>query len=109
MKENPIKMPQPRPTSNGVIGVEDSTLPRSTLTHPTSKTGAVFSSVTAKVAPVSLTLLVKTMIAPANNEYLVKGRTIVLNTVNGRPPKVLDASSKFMFNLSMAATIDLTK
>ena len=86
-------MPQPRPTSNEVIGIEDSTLPKSTFTHVTSKTGAVLSSVTANVAPVSLTLLVKTMMAPANNEYLVRGRMTVLNTVNGRPPKVLAASS----------------
>lgn len=102
-------MPQPRPTSNEVIGIGDSILPRSMLTHLTSKTGAVSSSVTAKVAPVSLMLLVKTMIAPENNEYLVKGKMIVLNTVNGRPPKVLDASSKLTFSLSMAAAIDLTK
>ena len=95
-------MPQPRPISSEVAG----TVP---LTQPTNKTGAVFNLVTAKVAPVSLTLLVKTMIAPESNEYLVKGKMIVLNTVNGRPPSVLDASSKDTFSLSMAAVIDLTK
>lgn len=86
MKENSTRMPQPRPISSEVAG----TVP---LTQLTNRTGTVFNSVTAKVAPVSLTLLVKTMTAPAINEYLVKGKMMVLNTVKGLPPNVLDASS----------------
>ena len=95
-------MPHPRPISSEVAGII-------CLTQSTNKTGAVFSSVTAKVAPVSLTLLVKTMTAPAIYEYLVKGKMMVLNTVKGLPPNVLAASSLSMFTLSMAATIDLTR
>ena len=102
-------MPQPRPISNEVTGAVLGSAKKGLIQSVASRTGVVLSLVTAKVAPVSLTLLVKTMIAPATNEYFVKGRIIVLNTANGRLPKVLAASSKSMFTLSMAAAIDLTK
>jgi len=102
MKENNIKNPQPKPISNGVADTF-------CLTQSTRTTGAVRSVVTAKVAPVSLTLLVKTMIAPENIEYFVNGRIIVLKTPSGLAPSVLAASSVSMLTLSTAADIDLTK
>ena len=64
---------------------------------------------TANVAPVSLTLRVKTMIAPERIEYFVMGQTIVRKTVKGLAPKVLDASSISMVMRSMAADIERTK
>lgn len=80
------------------------------LTQFTIKTGAVCNfEATAKVAPVSLTLRVNTMIAPESMEYLVIGQTIVLNTVKGFAPNVFAASSISILILSMAADIDLTK
>jgi len=102
MKENNIRKPQPRPISNGVASTF-------CLTQSTITTGAVRSSVTAKVAPVSLTLRVKTIIAPESIEYFVNGRIIVLKTPKGLAPSVLEASSKSTLILSTAADIDLTK
>jgi len=103
MNENNIKKPQPKPISKGVAN----TL---CLTQFTSTTGAVWRLVTtARVAPVSLTLLVKTIIAPESMEYFVNGKIIVLKTPKGLAPSVLDASSKSKLILSTAADIDLTK
>ena len=99
------KKPIPKPISDAVgVGV---TVP---LTQPTKRTGAVFSvDTTAKVAPVSSTLLVKTRRAPANREYFVRGKMIVLNKVNGLAPRILEASSKSILILSIADAIALTK
>ena len=103
MNDSTISIPQPKPMSSDVAV----TAP---LTQFTITTGAVaIFDETAKVAPVSLTLLVKTMMAPERIEYLVNGNTTDLNTVNGFAPKVLEASSMSMFILSIAADIDLTK
>ena len=101
MKEKNIRKPQPKPICNdGAFCV----------TQLTRTTGAVCSFVTtAKVAPVSLTLLVKTIIAPESMEYFVNGRMIVLKTPKGFAPSVLAASSKSRLILSTAADIDLTK
>jgi hypothetical protein len=75
-------------------------------------TGAVFNgefgSSTATVAPVSLTLLVKTIMAPESIEYFVSGNTIVVNTLKGLAPRVLAASSMSTLILSKAADIDFT-
>jgi len=103
MKESRIRMPQPSPMSSDVAG----TLP---FTQSTMITGAVFSvEATATVAPVSLKLLVKTMMAPESIEYFVNGKMIVLNTSKGLAPSVRAASSISMFSLSTAADTDLTK
>ena len=102
MKESKIRMPAPNPISMGVAG----TTPFTQLTRTTGAVGILEE--TASVAPVSLTLLAKTIIAPDSMEYLVSGRTIVLKTVKGLAPKVLAASSMSMFILSMAAEIDFT-
>lgn len=80
------------------------------LTQSTSNTGTVFTSfTTARVAPVSSTLLANIIMTPANREYFVKGRISVLNTVNGLAPRVLDASSRSIVTLSIAATVARTK
>ena len=101
MKENTIRMPHPKP-----ISAEE----RGAFTQFTITTGAVCRFVTtAKVAPVSLTLLVKTIIAPERIEYFVNGNIIVLNTPKGLAPSVLAASSMSRLILSKAADIDLTK
>ena len=110
MKLNSIKKPQAKPTVNELTPAIEAVIPRTEFTQLTNKTGAVTSlEVTAKVAPVSLTLLVNTMIAPERIEYFVIGSTIVLKTVKGLAPKVLAASSKSTFILSIAADMDLTK
>jgi hypothetical protein len=101
MKENNMRKPQPKPISNGVAD--------NSLTQLTRTTGDVLSVVTAKVAPVSLTLRVKTIIAPEIMEYLVNGKIIVLKTPNGLAPSVLEASSMSTLILSTAADIDRTK
>ena len=103
MNDNTISIPHAKPISRGVAGT-------TCLTQLTMTTGAVCKvDETARVAPVSLTLLVKTIIAPERIEYLVNGKTIDLKTVNGFAPNVLPASSMSMLILSMAADIDLTK
>jgi len=83
------------------------------LTQLTINTGAVCKEepgdITAKVAPVSLTLLVNTIIAPERIEYLVNGNTMDLKTVKGFAPNVLAASSMSTFIRSIAADMDLTK
>lgn len=103
IKENSTRKPAPKAISIG----EACTVP---FTHSTSKTGIVFKLVTtASVAPVSSTLLANIITVPANNEYFVKGKIMVLNTVNGLPPSVLDASSRSTLTRSIAATIVRTK
>ena len=110
MKLNSISRPQAKPTVNELTPGIGVSIPRSELTQFTTSTGAVCSfEDTANVAPVSLTLLVKTIIAPERIEYFVIGSTIVLKTVNGLAPKVLAASSKSTLMRSIAADIDLTK
>ena len=110
MKLNKINKPQAKPTVNSLTPAIAEPMPRMELTQLTSRTGAVCSFVvTAKVAPVSLTLRVKTMIAPERIEYLVMGSTIVLKTVKGRAPKVLAASSISTLIRSIAADMDRTK
>ena len=96
-------MPAPNPISSEVAG----TVP---LTQSTITTGAVRRLVTtANVAPVSLTLRVKTMMAPERIEYFASGRTMVVKTLKGLAPNVLAASSMSMLILSKAADIDFTK
>ena len=103
-------MPQPRPISNEETGAVFGSAKKGITQSLASRTGAVFNSVTtAIVAPVSSTLLVNIIMPPANKEYFVKGQIMVLNTLNGRAPSVLAASSSSMGILSMAADIDLTK
>jgi hypothetical protein len=110
MKLNSIKKPQAKPTVNALTPEIGVVTPLSELTQLTSNTGAVSSfEVTANVAPVSLTLLVKTIIAPERIEYFARGKTIVLKTVKGLAPKVLAASSISTFIRSIAADIDRTK
>ncbi len=88
MKLNSIKMPQAKPTVNELTPGIGAVTPLSELTQLTISTGAVCKfEETAKVAPVSLTLLVKTMIAPERIEYFVSGSTIDLKTVRGLAPK----------------------
>ncbi len=100
--DSSTSMPQPSPISSEVAG----TVP---FTQSTITTGAVRKFVTtASVAPVSLTLLVKTMMAPESIEYFAKGMIIVLNTVKGLAPRVFAASSMSMFILSNAAAMDFT-
>ena len=83
------------------------------FTQFTNRTGAVFSGEvgdnTAKVAPVSSTLLVKTRRAPAKSEYFVNGRIIVLKSVKGLAPRIFEASSKSMPIRSIAEAIARTK
>ena len=95
-------MRKPQPSPKAAVGTP-------LLTQLTSRTGAVIRLLTTNVAPVSLTLLVKTMIAPENMEYFVSGKIIVLNTPSGLAPSVLAASSSSMLILSIAADIVLTK
>ena len=103
-----IKKPIPKPMSEavgtGVIVFR---------TQSTNRTGAVLSGEvgdnTAKVAPVSSTLLVKTKSAPENKEYFVSGRIIVLKRVKGLAPKILEASSKSMLIRSIAEAMARTK
>ena len=82
-------------------------------TQSTNRTGAVLRDevldITANVAPVSSTLLVKTNSAPANSEYFVSGRIIVLKRVKGLAPKILEASSKSMLIRSIAEAMARTK
>ena len=110
INEKIIKNPQPRLISNGVAGgIEDP----SPFTQFCKSIGVVINpdpvGRTAKVAPVSATLRVNIMMAPENNEYFVRGNITVRNTVNGLPPKILEASSKSIGTLSIAAAIALTK
>ena len=98
-------MPAPSPISKEVAG----TTPRTQLTKTT---GAVcrgeFAPRTATVAPVSLTLRVKAMIAPDRIEYFVRGITIDVKTLKGVAPSVLAASSMSRLMRSNAADIDFT-
>lgn len=98
----------PKPMSEAVAGIA-----LVFFTQSTNRTGAVLRGEvgdnTAKVAPVSSTLLVKTKRAPAKSEYFVKGSIIVLKRVNGLAPKILDASSKSMPIRSIAEAIARTK
>ena len=107
MNENRMRKPLPSPICNSVgCGAKG----EGGFIQFTSTTGTVLSVFdTAEVAPVSLTLLVNMSIAPESMEYLVKGRTMVLNTPNGLAPRVLEASSMSMLILSTAADMDLTK
>ena len=110
MKLNIINNPHARPTVNSLTPAIDPMVPLTELTQFTIKTGAVCNfEATAKDAPVSLTLRVKTMIAPERMEYFVIGQTIVLKTAKGLAPNVLAASSMSMVILSIAADIDRTK
>ena len=110
MKLKSIKKPQAKPTVKLLTPAILPETPRSELTQLTSKTGAVCSFVvTANVAPVSLTLRVKTIMAPERIEYFVRGKTIERKTVKGFAPKVLAASSMSTLIRSIAAPIDLTK
>jgi hypothetical protein len=89
MKLNRINKPQAKPTINSLTPTIGDMEPLTELTQLTIKTGAVCSLLaTARVAPVSLILLVKTMIAPERIEYFVIGHTIVLKTAKGLAPKV---------------------
>jgi hypothetical protein len=102
-RDNSMRMQQPNPISDGVAGT-------TCFTQLTITTGAVFNvETTARVAPVSLMLLVKTMMAPERIEYFVNGSIMDLNTPNGLAPKVLAASSMSRLMRSNAAVIDLTK
>ncbi len=102
MKDNSIRKPQPKPISKEVAGTF-------CLTQLTMTTGAVWRvEATATLAPVSLTLLVKTIIAPDSMEYFVNGKMIVLNTPSGLAPSVLEASSRSTPILSMAAEGETT-
>jgi len=102
-KENRTRIPAPNPISSELA----ETAP---LTHSTITTGAVFKDVTtATVAPVSLTLRVKTIIAPERIEYLVRGKTILEKTRKGFAPNVLAAYSMSTLMRSNAADIDFTK
>jgi hypothetical protein len=104
-KEKSTRKPAPNAMSNGEAC--GTVVP---LTQETSNTGTVFRlETTAKVAPVSSTLLANIIIVPANKEYFVNGRMIVLKTLNGLAPRVLDASSKSIVTRSMAPTIARTK
>ena len=110
MKLNRISKPQAKATFNAVTPAIGDIAPLTEFTQFTIKTGAVCSCVaTAKVAPVSLMLRVKTMIAPERIEYFVMGQTIVRKTARGLAPKVLDASSISMLMRSIAADIERTK
>ncbi len=110
MKLNKISKPQAKLTFNGVTPDIGGIVPLTELTQFTIKTGAVCScEATANVAPVSLTLRVKTMIAPERIEYFVIGHTIVRKTVKGLAPRVLEASSISRLIRSIAADIDRTK
>ena len=110
MKLNKISKPQAKPTINSLTPAIGDIVPLTELTQFTIKTGAVCNLLaTARVAPVSLMLLVKTMIAPERIEYFVIGQTIVLKTAKGLAPKVLAASSMSRLIRSIAADIDLTK
>src|SRR3990172_1600704 len=104
-KDSNTRRPAPSPISNEEAGT-------TCLTQSTRTTGAVFKGEpvdnTATVAPVSLTLLVKTIMAPESIEYFVNGRTIVVNTLKGLAPRVLAASSTSTLILSNAADIDFT-
>lgn len=110
MKLNKMSTPQAKPTVNSFTPVIGEITPLNELTQFTISTGAVCNcDATANVAPVSLTLRVKTIIAPDKMEYLVKGHTIERKTVQGLAPKVFDASSISKGIRSIAADIDLTK
>ena len=110
MKLNSISKPHARPTVNSLTPAIDTIVPLTELTQFTIKTGAVCNfEATASVAPVSLTLRVKTIMAPERIEYFVMGNTIVLKTVKGLAPNVLAASSMSTFIRSIAADMDLTK
>jgi len=94
MKLSSIKMPQAKPTVNELTPGIGAVTPLRELTQLTISTGVVCKfEETANVAPVSLTLLVKTIIAPERMEYFVRGSTIDLKTVRGFAPNVLEASS----------------
>ena len=94
MKLNRINKPQAKPTVNALTPAIGDIVPLTEFTQFTIKTGAVCNfEATAKVAPVSLMLRVKTIIAPERIEYFVMGQTIVRKTAKGLAPKVLDASS----------------
>ena len=110
MKLNSIRNPQAKPTDKTLTPEIGVIIPLTEFTQLTSNTGTVTSfEVTANVAPVSLTLRVKTMMAPERMEYFVMGNTIVLKTVKGLAPKVFAASSISTFIRSIAADMDLTK
>ena len=90
MKLNSISKPHAKPTVNSLTPAIGEIVPLTELTQFTIKTGAVCNfEATAKVAPVSLTLRVKTMIAPERIEYFVIGQTIVRKTAKGLAPKFL--------------------
>ena len=110
MKLKRIRMPHAKPTVSAVTpGIGEAT-PRIALTQLTIRTGAVTRLVlTASVAPVSLTLRAKTIIAPERMEYFASGKTIERKTVKGFAPKVFAASSMSTLIRSIAADIDLTK
>ena len=110
MKLKSIRIPHAKPTVKELTPAIGFATPRSALTQLTIRTGAVTKfELTAKVAPVSLTLLAKTMIAPEIIEYFVSGSTIERKTVKGLAPKVLAASSNSTLIRSIAADIDRTK
>ena len=103
MKLNRTRNPEAKAMSKGVAGTIF-------LIQLTSNTGTVTKfEVTARVAPVSLTLLVKTMMAPESIEYFVRGNTIVRNTPSGFAPRVRAASSMSGLMRSNAEDIDRTK
>ena len=110
MKLSRINKPHAKPTVNSLTPAIGEIEPLTELTQFTIKTGAVCKvEATASVAPVSLILRVKTMIAPEKMEYFVIGQTMVRKTAKGLAPNVLAASSMSMVIRSIAADIDRTK
>lgn len=105
--EKSIRKPHPSPT------FEDMPTPFdviSCLMCTTSRTGTVFKVAdTAVVAPVSLTLRVNIITAPAKNEYFTKGKIIVLNTAKGLAPSIRAAFSISKSTREIAAERDFTK
>jgi hypothetical protein len=92
MKLNRINKPHAKPTVNEFTPEIGALMPLMEFTQFTINTGAVCrgepEDITAKVAPVSLTLLVNTIMAPERIEYFVRGNTIDLKTVKGFAPNV---------------------
>ena len=108
MKLNKISKPQAKPTVNSLTPAIGDMVPLTELTQSDYQNRCCLQALMRqlRVAPVSLTLRVKTMIAPERIEYFVIGHTIVLKTAKGLAPKVLAASSMSTVIRSIAADID---
>ena len=80
IKLKTINKPQAKPTVKTSTPAIEPAIPLTEFTQLTIKTGAVSNfEDTASVAPVSLTLRVKTIIAPERMEYFVIGSTIIFS------------------------------